>query len=435
MAKRILLADDSLTIHRVVELTFAEEDFELYTAKNGQEALAKTKEVNPDLIITDVNMPEMDGYDLCREVKEDPALSHIPVILLKGTFEPFDVEKAKSVRYDAIISKPFQSSKFVAKVKEVLSSLEPKVEPPPAPAVEVPSEELDSEKGMPIVAPEKIGEEQVKVEEELNIGEEKELEEALYRLEEPSLEEEQELLQLLEEEEEGEVSKLAPELERAEMPAESLEEEPSPPGGIEPGEVKTEEELEEIKIEGPEEIEAEKPEIPLVEEIKEEAEAPLLEEEVAIPGEGPEEVETEEPPEAPLVEETKGEAEAPLLEEEVAIPGEGPEEVETEEPPEAPLVEETKGEAEAPLIEEKVAIPGEQPEEVEVPTEKELIPPVEEPAREAKPIALSVEEIETVVRRVVEQMSDKVIREVAWEVIPELAEELIKKAIAEIKKE
>ena len=397
MAKRILLADDSLTIHRVVELTFAEEDFELYTAKNGQEALAKTKEVNPDLIITDVNMPEMDGYDLCREVKEDPALSHIPVILLKGTFEPFDVEKAKSVRYDAIISKPFQSSKFVAKVKEVLSSLEPKVEPPPAPAVEVPSEELDSEKGMPIVAPEKIGEEQVKVEEELKIGEEKELEEALYRLEEPSLEEEQELLQLLEEEEEGEVSKLAPELERAEMPAESLEEEPSPPGGIEPGEVKTEE-LEEIKIEGPEEIEAEKPEIPLVEEIKEEAEAPLLEEEVAIPGEGPEEVETEEPPEAPLV-------------------------------------EETKGEAEAPLIEEKVAIPGEQPEEVEVPTEKELIPPVEEPAREAKPIALSVEEIETVVRRVVEQMSDKVIREVAWEVIPELAEELIKKAIEEIKKE
>ena len=389
MAKKILLADDSLTIHRVVELTFAEEDFELYTARNGQEALAKIDEVNPDLIITDVNMPEMDGYDLCREVKEDPALSHIPVILLKGTFEPFDEEKAKSVRYDAIISKPFQSKNFVAKVKEVLSALEPKVEPSPAPAIEAPLEELESEKGMPIAAPEEMGEEQVKeekVEEELKIGEEKELEEALYRLEEPPLEEE-ELLQLLEEEEE-EVSKLAPESERAEMLAESLEERPAPPEGIEPREVKTEE---------PEEVEIEKPEAPLVEETKEEVEAPLMEEEVAIPGEEPEEVEAEKP--------------------------------------EAPLVEETKGEAEVPLMEEEIAFPGEEPEELEVPTEEEPTPPVEEPAREAKPIALSEEEIETVVRRVVEQMSDEVIREVAWEVIPELAEELIKRAIEEIKGE
>lgn len=120
MPKRLLLADDSLTIHRVVELTFADEDFEVISVSNGSQAVEKINSMTPDIIIADVNMPERDGYEVCAFVKNTPQFASIPVLLLKGTFEPFNQEKADAVRADGIIQKPFQSQTLIDKVNSIL---------------------------------------------------------------------------------------------------------------------------------------------------------------------------------------------------------------------------------------------------------------------------------------------------------------------------
>ena len=120
MPKRLLLADDSLTIHRVVELTFADEDFEVISVSNGNQAIEKINAARPDIIIADVNMPEKDGYEVCSFVKNTPQFSAVPVLLLKGTFEPFNQERADSVRADGIIQKPFQSQTLIDKVNSIL---------------------------------------------------------------------------------------------------------------------------------------------------------------------------------------------------------------------------------------------------------------------------------------------------------------------------
>src|SRR5262249_46418352 len=106
MPKRILLADDSLTIQKVVELTFSDSDFELVCVSNGQRALEKIREERPDLILADVVMPEKNGYEVCEAIKGAPATAKIPVVLLSGTFEPFDRERAERIGADAIVSKP-----------------------------------------------------------------------------------------------------------------------------------------------------------------------------------------------------------------------------------------------------------------------------------------------------------------------------------------
>jgi CheY-like chemotaxis protein len=120
MPKRLLLADDSLTIHRVVELTFADEDFEVISVSNGNQAIEKINSATPDIVIADVNMPEKDGYEVCAFIKNTPQFASIPVLLLKGTFEPFNQEKADSVRADGIIQKPFQSQTLIDKVNNIL---------------------------------------------------------------------------------------------------------------------------------------------------------------------------------------------------------------------------------------------------------------------------------------------------------------------------
>ena len=98
MPKTLLLADDSVTIQKVVGITFASEDIELVTVDNGDAALERAREIKPDLVLADVSMPGLDGYELCAALKADPELSHIPVLLLTGTFERFDKERATRAR-------------------------------------------------------------------------------------------------------------------------------------------------------------------------------------------------------------------------------------------------------------------------------------------------------------------------------------------------
>jgi CheY-like chemotaxis protein len=120
MSKTILLADDSVTIRKVVELTFMEEDYELISVGTGNEALERSEESTPDLLIADVHMPEPGGYDVCRALKEkDP---NLPVLLLVGSFEPFDPAEVQACGADAFLKKPFDSQELLQKVEKLLES-------------------------------------------------------------------------------------------------------------------------------------------------------------------------------------------------------------------------------------------------------------------------------------------------------------------------
>jgi CheY-like chemotaxis protein len=121
VAKKILLADDSLTIQKVVELTFSDSEYDLLCVPNGQRALEKVAEEAPDLILADVVMPEKNGYEVCEAIKANPATARIPVILLSGTFEPFDRDRAERLGCDAIVSKPFDSQQLLRQVEALLS--------------------------------------------------------------------------------------------------------------------------------------------------------------------------------------------------------------------------------------------------------------------------------------------------------------------------
>lgn len=139
MPKKILLADDSVTIQKVITITFSTEDFDLTTVSDGESAIRKAREIRPDLVMADVAMPGKSGYEVCDAVKKDPALKHIPVLLLAGTFEPLNKDEAARVKADDSIVKPFESQDLLDKVRELLERYEALAPPPPPPSA--PAEE------------------------------------------------------------------------------------------------------------------------------------------------------------------------------------------------------------------------------------------------------------------------------------------------------
>lgn len=121
MTKRLILADDSITIQKVVEIMLAGEGFEVRVANNGEEALAALSSFRPDIVLADVEMPGINGYRLCEKIKSDPNTMDIPVILLTSAFEPIDKELVKSVESDGFIVKPFDSQELISKINQVLA--------------------------------------------------------------------------------------------------------------------------------------------------------------------------------------------------------------------------------------------------------------------------------------------------------------------------
>ncbi len=129
MPKNLLLADDSITIQKVVAITFANEDYAVTTVDNGDDALARARAQRPDVILLDVLMPKKNGYDACEALKADPAFAGVPVILLAGTFEPFSESRAREVRADAWLQKPFESQALINKVKQLVEGTAPVAAP------------------------------------------------------------------------------------------------------------------------------------------------------------------------------------------------------------------------------------------------------------------------------------------------------------------
>ncbi len=121
MPKTLLLADDSVVIQKLVGLSFANEDIQLVTTDNGDDALTRAREINPDLVLADVVMPGKNGYEVCAAIKGDAQLAHVPVLLLTGTFEAFDEERARQVGSDGHITKPFEAQGLVDRVTELLA--------------------------------------------------------------------------------------------------------------------------------------------------------------------------------------------------------------------------------------------------------------------------------------------------------------------------
>lgn len=124
MSKRkLLLADDSMTIQKVVNLTFADEGIEVFTVGNGSLAIEKLSEIEPDLVLADVHMPGLTGYEVCEQIRINPRFQHIPVMLLVGSFEPFDEREAERVGANDYLTKPFQSIRqLIQKVTTLLDS-------------------------------------------------------------------------------------------------------------------------------------------------------------------------------------------------------------------------------------------------------------------------------------------------------------------------
>jgi len=137
---RILVADDNSNIQKMVALAFEEQGIDVVGVGNGEAAVRRIPDLNPDIVLADVFMPVRTGYEVCEFVKKDPRFAKVPVILLVGAFDPLDENEAKRVGADGVLKKPFvPPDPLIAMVTEALGKL-PKPEAPKfeAPVVEMP---------------------------------------------------------------------------------------------------------------------------------------------------------------------------------------------------------------------------------------------------------------------------------------------------------
>ena len=121
MSTKILLADDSITIQKVIGIIFGSEEYSLTVVDNGKAAVDKARETAPDILLIDAMMPGMSGYEACEQIRTLPGLADKPILLLTGSFEPFDEGKARSCGADDFIAKPFEAQHIVTKVKELIA--------------------------------------------------------------------------------------------------------------------------------------------------------------------------------------------------------------------------------------------------------------------------------------------------------------------------
>ena len=134
MSKKLLLADDSVVIQKLVGLSFANEDVEIVSTDNGDDAVTLAQEIQPDVVLADVVMPGKSGYEVCEAIKQDPSIGQTPVLLLTGTFEAFDEGRAASAGANGQITKPFEAQALVERVTEVMNAPRPAAQAAPAAA-------------------------------------------------------------------------------------------------------------------------------------------------------------------------------------------------------------------------------------------------------------------------------------------------------------
>jgi CheY-like chemotaxis protein len=455
MGNKILLADDSITIQKVIELTFSDEDFDVVTVGNGRLAMDRLEEVRPDIVLCDIIMPEKDGYEVCDFIKKSAAFSHVPVLLLTGAFEPFDQERAARVGCDGFLAKPFEPQSLIAKVKDLLAQAASRPKAAAAPQAEE-SEEAQTLPGsrpaslaqplppapvaapvtfMPVEEPEPLVDDggagsfdapmDLSTEEAPPYvrGEGGPLESELYSSEEPVVAAPEEFMPLMADEAESLASPppFSGEAEPVFEPEPSPEFEPPP--AVEPAPVFE-----------PGPAFSVRPAAPIEPMVEEDDGASTV---VFRAGEAP----PWSQPTAELSFEARAEAAArqqaapapPVFEE---VPEDEP-----EMPPPPPAFQ-ASGVAAAAEPPPTLAEPEPVSAAAEVPEESfEAVAPPASPVPDsispsaAAEVAVPVDQVAQIAQRVVAQISEKVVREIAWEVIPDLAEALIKKEIERLKAE
>ena len=119
---RILLADDSPHAQRMGECILREEGFEVVSVTDGETALVRLADVDPDVILASVLLPRKNGYEICRYVKEHVRQRHTRVVLTAGAQDPFDEEEARRVQADASLRKPFEATLLLQTVKPLVEA-------------------------------------------------------------------------------------------------------------------------------------------------------------------------------------------------------------------------------------------------------------------------------------------------------------------------
>ncbi len=117
MAKTILLAEDSVTVQKVIQMTFAAEDFTIIVAESGEDAIKVALETPPDIVIADLSLEGEDGYDICSSLKSIDQVANVPILLLHGSASQYSEGRAREVGADGEIAKPFESQTLIDRVK------------------------------------------------------------------------------------------------------------------------------------------------------------------------------------------------------------------------------------------------------------------------------------------------------------------------------
>jgi DNA-binding response OmpR family regulator len=118
--KRILVVDDEVYIAHILEFSLGMEGYEVITATSGDEALSMADQEDPDLIVLDIMMPDMDGYQVCKCLREDDRFAEVPVILLSAEHGGAQREKGLEVGASAYVTKPFRPMELIERIRHLL---------------------------------------------------------------------------------------------------------------------------------------------------------------------------------------------------------------------------------------------------------------------------------------------------------------------------
>src|SRR6266849_6991644 len=121
----VYFIDDSATMREVIKIAFRRESINVVTCADAASALAQFDENPPDVVITDVIMPDQDGYSVCSQVKQNPQFAKTPVILMSGVVNKSVADRAVAVQADELVRKPFQPQELISRVKTLLGQTAP----------------------------------------------------------------------------------------------------------------------------------------------------------------------------------------------------------------------------------------------------------------------------------------------------------------------
>jgi DNA-binding response OmpR family regulator len=121
MARKVLIVDDELNIVTALEFLLQKSGYEVMAAPNGEEALKQVESFAPDLVLLDVMMPRISGYEVCRRMRERPDWKHIKIVMLSAKGREAEVSKGVSLGADLYVTKPFSNNELVGKIGELLA--------------------------------------------------------------------------------------------------------------------------------------------------------------------------------------------------------------------------------------------------------------------------------------------------------------------------